>query len=1325
MRKSLLVLLFIIVAIASVFISFFIFWHNTRSHEWVFSVMDRYGLSVPYASGTIKDSSGNPLAEIFTDESGYWTTELPVGEYHLYVEDGVLYSQSILDGPPGDTPIQVILDSWLQPGSISIIQRLDHNGTVSSYLDADDAVFYAYLILNKPIRSNSGLMLLDGTPEETDAPVYLWVVGEDPLDTPPILDDQNRIHALESFSFDGTLLQKRGEVPKSLTAHPTNGRKGPYGIQTLQSIGDLSTTGRIQDGPDGIIDEWDLLFLLQRLGNTGDDWALADIGRKGSHVILPPEAPFSTNVDHPEFGPDGIVDQWDVQLLLQAYGATLPLINTPFPPEFERFLHFDGVYFVEWSIPFEEDIHREYLIYAAPHSEAQIPEEGLLLHQFGAEQTNAELTPPHPYLFLVAKAGDFFSQPVLLDLQERILRTESFDSHTFAFENATATGTPQPFVQENITDFGTNALAFQGGAVPGKFSFAIDIGPSTAIRFSKKVQPGTDLWNPPQLRFFVNDIEYGRWSSGDWQQVIRALPEGTHTFSWVLDGESDDRAWINEIQLVQGMNLGKPVMIEDPRLREVIVHHLGNRLFLPYLFSKEVQDLEYLMACGSDIRSLDGLAALENLHWVELHGNQIADLEALQDLEQIRYLDISANTIVNLAPLASLTNLESLSVWDNPISDLNPIRDLNHLKRLYFFETGVKDLTPLIDLPELSLVWLWRNSLDLSEDSKNLHVLQQLQEKKVDIQYLPQLVHSPTPLHQQEQVSLTPILRWSSSILSSNHTHWYEVYVGRAPEQLNLMVQSSENQLTLEDLQPGSDYYWQIRVFDYTGNLLEKSPLWSFSTRSRDMTIYSIHARSSNPKAGMIRREDEAWSDTIRLTRLGDSYLVLEANPASGFAFDGWYEQGVRISEDLLYTTLINRSVSLEARFVDAFQIQWSKTYGGSGDDSAFSVQQTTDGGYVVVGTSDSRDGVFSVNPGAYSYWVLKLDPDGLVEWQKPFGGQYFDFAYSVTQTVDHGFAIAGYTSSSTGHVTESLGWNDFWVVRTDSSGQLVWQRSFGGSRNDHARSIRQTRDGGFIVAGDTESRDHDITQHQGGVDFWVVKLNGSGVIEWQRTYGGTGDEAAYSVRPTKDGGYIVAGYTTSSDGHISANRGDADFWIIKLDERGAIEWERALGGSSDDRAFSIQQTNDGGFVAAGYSYSDDFDVSKNRGSADYWIVKLDPSGRLEWERSYGGSDRDIALSIQETHDLGFIVAGVSNSQDGDVSSNPGKHSYWILKLDSEGFLEWERAIGGSGYDFAYSIQQTDDLGFIVGGYSYSSDGDVPTNFGSADYWLVKFKFLN
>ena len=400
--------------------------------------------------------------------------------------------------------------------------------------------------------------------------------------------------------------------------------------------------------------------------------------------------------------------------------------------------------------------------------------------------------------------------------------------------------------------------------------------------------------------------------------------------------------------------------------------------------------------------------------------------------------------------------------------------------------------------------------------------------------------------------------------------------------------------------------------------------------------------------------------------------------------------------------------------------IKWATCYGGSRGDVAESIQQTTDGGFIVVGYTGSIDGDVTGNHGYTDYWVIKIDVTGVIQWQKCYGGLEEDIATSVQQTTDGGYIVVGYTGSIDGDVTGNHGGFDYWIIKLDEVGNLEWQRCYGGIGNDYAYSIQQSVDGGYIVAGYTYSNDGDILGNHGEGDYWIVKIDINGNMEWQKCYGGSSIDIARSINQTIDGGYIVAGCARSNDGDISGSHGGGDYWIVKIDETSNLEWQKCYGGSEADWAIGIEQTIDGGYIVAGSARSNDGDVTGNNGYADYWVIEIDVTGVIEWQKCYGGTEEDVAFSIQQTVDGGSVVAGHTRSNDGDVTGNYGELDYWVIKLEDSGVLEWQKCYGGGGVDQPHSIQQTTDGGYVVAG---QKDLNEKANLGlwpANDFWVVR-----
>ena len=439
-------------------------------------------------------------------------------------------------------------------------------------------------------------------------------------------------------------------------------------------------------------------------------------------------------------------------------------------------------------------------------------------------------------------------------------------------------------------------------------------------------------------------------------------------------------------------------------------------------------------------------------------------------------------------------------------------------------------------------------------------------------------------------------------------------------------------------------------------------------------------------------------------------------------------------NRNLLFTTLIAFVLVLSMKAQSPPSIQWQKCFGGSSDDNAMvSVQQTSDGGYIMTGSTFSNDGDISGNHGGVDCWVAKLDNAGSIQWKKCFGGSNGESPAAIHQTNDGGYVFAANVGSNDGDVSGNHGGGDCWIVKLDNTGSMDWQKCYGGSSTDVVRSIKQTIDGGYILAGSTQSNDGDVSGIHGitnPLDYWVVKVDSSGTMQWQKCLGGSTMDEAWDIYPTNDGGYIMAGNSYSNDGDVSGNHGLGtglnDYWIVKMDSSGSIQWQKCLGGTGNDEANSIQQTTDGGYIIAGVTKSNDGDVSgfHNPGSGfyDLWVVKVDSLGTLQWQSCLGGSMNEVTFSIKQTNDGGYILSSYSLSNDGDVSGNHSlAYDYWIVKLNSSGTIDWQKCLGGTGSDLATYINETNDGGFIVGGVTDSNNGDVSGNHGGLyDLWIVK-----
>ena len=402
------------------------------------------------------------------------------------------------------------------------------------------------------------------------------------------------------------------------------------------------------------------------------------------------------------------------------------------------------------------------------------------------------------------------------------------------------------------------------------------------------------------------------------------------------------------------------------------------------------------------------------------------------------------------------------------------------------------------------------------------------------------------------------------------------------------------------------------------------------------------------------------------------------------------------------------------------FPITWENSFGGSDVEVAYSIIQTTDGGYIFTGQTNSNDGQVTGYHGNTDCWVVKADIQGNIQWEKSLGGSGSDYGMSIEKTTDGGYIIGANSSSTDGQVTGNHGNSDYWIIKLDQNGNIQWQNSYGGSGQEKCFYAGQTSDGGYYAVGWTKSSDGQVTGFHGLVDYWVIRLDNTGNLIWQKTLGGSGRDYGLFAQQTTAGDFILTGASNSADGQVTGNHGDYDYWVVKIDQNGNIVWQKSLGGSGDDESSCIRQESDGTYLLTGYTASNDGQVNGNHGNADFWVVKLGPTGNIIWGNCFGGSYDENSSSINLTSDAGSIVTGFSTSNDGQVTGNHGGMDYWVIKLNSSGDLQWQQSLGGSQDDWGYSIEQTSDGGYIITGDSQSNDGQVAGNHGLDDMWTVK-----
>ena len=315
------------------------------------------------------------------------------------------------------------------------------------------------------------------------------------------------------------------------------------------------------------------------------------------------------------------------------------------------------------------------------------------------------------------------------------------------------------------------------------------------------------------------------------------------------------------------------------------------------------------------------------------------------------------------------------------------------------------------------------------------------------------------------------------------------------------------------------------------------------------------------------------------------------------------------------------------------------------------------------------------------------------IQWQKTIGDNNAVSINDAQQTTDGGYILAGYKND-----TQNDG--DYWVVKLNSNANIEWEKTYGGSSLDKANNIQQTIDGGYIVAGYSYSTNGDVANNNENNSAWILKLNANGDIEWQKTYRGGIDEELTNIKQTADNGYIAVGSASSNNGNIPNKQGNFDAWIIKLDANGNLEWSKTFGGTNSDIANDVQQTINGEYLIAGHTFSNDGDITNNHGNADLWVIKLQANGNLQWQKTYGGSGFDDAKCIQKTNDGHYMIAGNTDSNNGDITNSHGDRDTWVLKIDDLGNLLQQTTVGTNSNEGVNSILQTHDNNFLITGYS-------------------------
>ena len=418
------------------------------------------------------------------------------------------------------------------------------------------------------------------------------------------------------------------------------------------------------------------------------------------------------------------------------------------------------------------------------------------------------------------------------------------------------------------------------------------------------------------------------------------------------------------------------------------------------------------------------------------------------------------------------------------------------------------------------------------------------------------------------------------------------------------------------------------------------------------------------------------------------------------------------------------------ALFAQNLAIHWQKSLGGKNNEFAYAATPTSDGGYVIVGsTNNNKEGDVPISKafngsGGSDIWVVKLNNWGEIIWSKTFGGTKDDIATDVLETKDKAILVVATTNSTDGEAAGNGSRGGIILLKLKTDGAIEWRKVFASGYNageiafakadaNSKPTIKPTTDGGYILGA-------TITPINTS-DFWLSKLTATGEIQWTKTYGSSQNDWMNEVIICSDGGFLMVGGTEAPNAEISgAGKGFIDFYAVKTNASGTILWQKALGGTNLDIAFSAIETADNGYIIVGETNSTNGDMTGNLGQKDGFLVKFAANGQLLWKILTGGTDIDGLYAIKKASDGRLFAMGISSSDIGKVRPKGPVGDMWLVNIETSGVITSHTMFGGADSDIARGAFPTADGGFIIAGNSDSVDGDLTENKGSTDFWAVK-----
>jgi len=709
-----------------------------------------------------------------------------------------------------------------------------------------------------------------------------------------------------------------------------------------------------------------------------------------------------------------------------------------------------------------------------------------------------------------------------------------------------------------------------------------------------------------------------------------------------------------------------------------------------------------------------------------LDENQISDITPLAGLTDLGGLFLTGNQISDITPLAGLTDLGGLFLTGNQISDITPLAGLTSLTHLNLESNQISDIAPLVSnagIDSGDYVDVQRNYLTLIPSSADMQNIQALINRGIDVVYEPQnSPDNPPPDLEQDSIIgeyINPLNPDDCLGINADGTCYIEILGLNVGTTGRWKLENERISLLFPD---GTTFRGMVKTDAILLEGFGMLPIvWIKPTKSptKILDVTGKYVKEDHPNEYLVLNVDGTYTKTER--GIGDQLLTTSGeweldDHAVTLFYLGDRTAGISaavLENRLYFTGLFGTDIWIgepreeptpeEVSPVEAFpepeeetipgggeppEVEWERFFSTSGEDRGMTVQQTDDGGYIVLGNTTSKLNGYDIPV----IWLIKTDAFGIKEWERTFGGEAEaceGCGYSVEQTSDGGYIIIGTATSNQLDVV--------WLIKTDVFGIKEWERTFGGDAEGceaYGYSVEQTSDGGYIVVGEINRWTETYS------DIWLIKTDGSGNREWENAFGGPSRDWGLSIEQTNDDGYIIGGIAfRGSDWDVHD-----DMWLVKIDPLGKKEWDRFFGGKSTESIGNVQQTDDGGYIIVGTTKlpAPDFQFH-------LWLIKTDGLGNEEWSSTFETVPERAPACVQQTDDGGYIICTTSE----EYRAGETVRGLWLLKTDCSGNAQWSEIFGENA--MGAFVEQTRDGGYIALGRSFATDSE-------GDIWLIKLK---